>query len=80
MEALDALAGVLLGALVERYPEGMDVTEAVEYSECGSEVPVPRGEAEVACWLLVGYSLAEPAGDEQWCATRAAVKAEQINF
>ncbi len=80
MENLNAIAGGLSYALVERYPNTMDIEEAREYAECGSEVPVTHDEVIVAFWLLTGYGLAEPVTDEQWRASLAAFKAEENRF
>jgi hypothetical protein len=80
MGALNALAGVLSGGLVEYHPKAMNLEEACVFSEREPDVPAECGEVAVACWLLVGYGLAEPASDDEWRATLAAVKAEQIDF
>jgi hypothetical protein len=80
MGVLNNLAGVLSGGLVEYHPKAMTLEEACVFSERNPDDPAERGEVAVACWLLVSYDLAEPTDDEEWRATLAAVKAEQIDF
>jgi hypothetical protein len=80
IDALNSLAGVLSGGLVESHPKAMNLEEACIFSERNPDDPAERGEVAVVSWLLVAYDLAEPTGDEEWRATLAAVKAERIDF
>jgi hypothetical protein len=80
IDALNRLAGVISGGLVEYHPKAMNLEEACVFSERNPDDPAERGEVAVACWLLVAYALAEPTDDDEWRATLAAVKAERIDF
>jgi hypothetical protein len=80
--ALDRLAGVLSGDLVECYPKTMTDWDACALSERNPDDPVESGEVHVTLWLLVAYGLAEvmPGEHDEWRATLAAVIAERIDF
>ena len=79
--ALDRLAGVLSGDLVERYPKTMTAWDACALSERNPDDPAESGEVEVALWLLVAYGLAVVVLDEnEWRATLPAVIAQRIDF
>lgn len=80
IEALNRLAGVLSGGLVEYHPNPMSLEEACVFSERDPDDPAERGEVAVTFWLLVAYDLAEPGDEGEWRATLAAIKAERIDF